>query len=242
VSSSSISAVPGLPRRPPASRPSDPLITDPLTTMFEWCKVCPAQDRQANLVGDFIAGLVTERPDHREITAGAADLAATVIEHAARAGHGFFVAGMGRSGSTLQVAAAPLSDSGKVVRPVLYADFGPSPVAVHETPWPTPQPSPPHPGYTTDDEPPRPTPQLSPPLHTQVADLFAQIAALASRYPGWHIWFGPATREWWAMPRHNSPDDQLICAPTTDALASRLSGWVVDQADAGPSWASQHPR
>ena len=233
MSSSSISAVPGLPRRSPASRPSDPL-----SAMFQWCKVCPAQDHQANLIGDFIAGLVAERPDHREITAGATDLAATVIEHAARGGHGFFVAGMGRSGPTVQVAAAPLSKSGKVVRPVLYADFGPSPVAVHEAPWPTPQPSPPHPTYTTDDERPWPTPQPSPPLHAQVTELYAQTGYLARRYPAWHIWFGLATRQWWAMPRRSSPDDRLIFAPTTDALASRLSGWVVDQADAGAAWPS----
>jgi hypothetical protein len=228
---SSISAVPGLPRRSPASRPSRPVAPGPLTT-FEWCKIYPAQDHQAKLVGDFIAGLVAERPDQREITAGAADLAATAIGHAARAGHAFFVAGMGRPGPNIQVAAAPLSDSGTVIAPVLYADFGPSPVT--ETPWPAPQPSPPHPTYrtddsTTDDGPPWLTPQPSPPLHTQVADLYAQTGDLARRHPAWHIWFGPATRQWWAMPRHSSPDDQLICAPTSDALASRLSGWVVDQ-------------
>lgn len=219
MSSSSISAVPGLPRRSPASPPSDPLMA-----MFQWCKICPAEDHQANVVGDFIAGLVAERPDHREITAGAADLAATVIEHATRAGHGFFVAGMGKSGPTVQVAAAPLSDSGTVIRPVLYADFGPSPVAVHETPWPTPLPSPPHPAYTTDDEPPWLTPQSSPPPHAEVTDLYAQTGYLARRYPAWHIWFGLATRQWWAMPRHSSADDRLIWAPTTDALASQLSG------------------
>jgi hypothetical protein len=51
----------------------------------------------------------------------------------------------------------------------------------------------------------------------------AQAAELARRYPAWHVWFGPETREWWAIPRDPS-QDRLIGAPTADVLASRLQG------------------
>jgi hypothetical protein len=48
-------------------------------------------------------------------------------------------------------------------------------------------------------------------------------ADLARRYPGWHIWFGPWTRQWWAMPRQPSADAALVCEPTAGALAGRLN-------------------
>jgi hypothetical protein len=50
----------------------------------------------------------------------------------------------------------------------------------------------------------------------------AQAAELGSRFPAWHIWFGPETREWWAIPRRQPVNDRLVCAPTADALADRL--------------------
>lgn len=47
-------------------------------------------------------------------------------------------------------------------------------------------------------------------------------AMLARRYAGWHTWFGPWTRQWWAVPRHRAPAGALIAEPTAAALARRL--------------------
>ena len=51
----------------------------------------------------------------------------------------------------------------------------------------------------------------------------AQAAELSRRFPAWHIWFGPETRQWWAIPVRQSPNDRLVCAPTADSLADLLS-------------------
>jgi hypothetical protein len=49
-----------------------------------------------------------------------------------------------------------------------------------------------------------------------------QATELNRRFPAWHIWFGPETRQWWAIPWRESPNDRLVCASTADALADRL--------------------
>jgi hypothetical protein len=51
----------------------------------------------------------------------------------------------------------------------------------------------------------------------------AQAAELSRRFPAWHIWFGPKTRQWWAIPGRESANDRLVCAPTADVLAGRLN-------------------
>jgi hypothetical protein len=50
----------------------------------------------------------------------------------------------------------------------------------------------------------------------------AQAAELSRRFPAWHIWFGPETGQWWAIPRRESQQDRLVWAPTADALAGLL--------------------
>jgi hypothetical protein len=52
----------------------------------------------------------------------------------------------------------------------------------------------------------------------------AQASELAGRFPAWLIWYGPVTREWWALPRRETPNEGLVCAPTADVLASLLWG------------------
>jgi hypothetical protein len=54
-----------------------------------------------------------------------------------------------------------------------------------------------------------------------------QAAELSRRFPAWHVWFGLATEQWWAIPRREPPDDRLVWALTADALADRLhSEWL----------------
>lgn len=159
--------------------------------VYRWRKVFPARYDQAVPASDYVAALVGKRPDCREITAGAAGLATTAIGHAARAGHGLFVAGVDWSRPTVQVIAAPVSRAGLVTGPELRAHFTPGP----QTLWDSP---------------------------VSGLPLPAQAAELNRRFPGWHIWFGPETRQWWAIPWRQSPDDRLFSAPTADALAHRL--------------------
>jgi hypothetical protein len=159
--------------------------------VHRWRKVFPARYDQAVPASGYIAGLVSKRPDCREITAGAAGLATTAIGHATRGGHEFFVAGLDWSGLTVQVIAAPVSQAGLVTGPVLRGHFTPGP----QTLWNSP---------------------------LSGLPLPAQAAELSRRFPAWHIWFGPETRQWWAIPWRQSPNDRLVCAPTADALADRL--------------------
>jgi hypothetical protein len=223
MGSSSISADPELPRRMPARRPPEPGRAAPRDPAWptparppdqarlpssaetmRWCKIFAARDDQPERVRDMIAELVAERPDRHEIGMGAAALAATAIEQAARAGHGFFITEVGWSGQAVRIATAAVANSGEVTGPVFGAQFELADG-----------------GRPASAVPPRPE-----------AFVPAQAAELEWRYPAWHVWFGQATREWWAMPRQPSARDQLISAPTADALASRLRsgrgspGWV----------------
>jgi hypothetical protein len=50
----------------------------------------------------------------------------------------------------------------------------------------------------------------------------AQATELGRRFPGWHVWFGSETRQWWAIRVRKSPNDRLVCAPTADSMADRL--------------------
>ena len=56
----------------------------------------------------------------------------------------------------------------------------------------------------------------------------ADAAMLAQRYAGWHTWFGPWTRQWWALPKRHSGSAALITAPSAGALASHLDTIQVD--------------
>ncbi len=49
----------------------------------------------------------------------------------------------------------------------------------------------------------------------------AAAAAMAQRYTGWHTWYGPWTRRWWALDKRPSGSG-LISEPTAAALASHL--------------------
>jgi hypothetical protein len=220
MGSSSISAGPELPRRIPArwapdsgraaqrgpawpapARPPDQASLPSSAETMRWCKIFAARDDQAERVRDLIAELIVERPDRHEIGMGAASLAATAIQQAARAGHGFFITEVGWSGQAVRIATAAVANSGEVTGPVFGAQFDLGFGG----------------GQAASPVPPRPE-----------AFVPAQAADLEWRYPAWHVWFGEATREWWAMPRQLPARDQLISAPTAEALASRLrsaQGW-----------------
>lgn len=51
---------------------------------------------------------------------------------------------------------------------------------------------------------------------------------LEAQTSGWRVWFGDATRHFWAIPRGGG--GRLIEAKTIDALAEQLNRMGVDQA------------
>ncbi|WP_326826034.1 hypothetical protein [Streptosporangium sp. NBC_01756] len=60
----------------------------------------------------------------------------------------------------------------------------------------------------------------------QEAEKHATLRALARRFPGWTLWYGAATRCWWALPpAHCRERVGLIEAGTADELAMRLR-WI----------------
>jgi anti-sigma regulatory factor (Ser/Thr protein kinase) len=59
-------------------------------------------------------------------------------------------------------------------------------------------------------------------------------ALLARQYTGWHTWFGPWTRQWWALPRRDLGATPLITASSARALASRMDAFQSNPRHAGP--------
>jgi hypothetical protein len=48
------------------------------------------------------------------------------------------------------------------------------------------------------------------------------LAMLAARYPRWTIWYGQATRHWWALPPHGEPADRFIEAANVKELIESI--------------------
>ena len=48
------------------------------------------------------------------------------------------------------------------------------------------------------------------------------LAMLAARYPHWTIWFGQATRHWWALPPHDRDAGTFIEAPNVKELVESI--------------------
>jgi hypothetical protein len=57
------------------------------------------------------------------------------------------------------------------------------------------------------------------PLDQQPVSLLAMLTA---RYPHWTIWFGQATRHWWALPPHGRDDDRFIEASNVKELVESI--------------------
>jgi len=48
------------------------------------------------------------------------------------------------------------------------------------------------------------------------------LPTLAARYPHWTIWFGQATRHWWALPPHDRDGDRFIEATNVKELVESI--------------------
>lgn len=51
---------------------------------------------------------------------------------------------------------------------------------------------------------------------------FSLLAMLAARYPHWTIWYGQATRRWWALPPLDRGTDRFVEGPTAKELIESI--------------------
>jgi hypothetical protein len=61
----------------------------------------------------------------------------------------------------------------------------------------------------------------------------AQLDDLTRRYPGWRMWRGRATGDFWALPPPGLPQQGLISAADADTLEARIAeitSWASYQA------------
>jgi hypothetical protein len=63
------------------------------------------------------------------------------------------------------------------------------------------------------------------------------LAMLAAHYPYWTIWFGQATRHWWALPQYDREADRFIEAANVKELVESIE--VVQARRRGPIPSSQ---
>ncbi|MDX6743311.1 hypothetical protein [Actinocorallia sp. A-T 12471] len=54
------------------------------------------------------------------------------------------------------------------------------------------------------------------------AEHVAELSFLVRRYPRWTIWFGPATRRWWALPPRERDIGDFVEALDVEGLVSRI--------------------
>jgi hypothetical protein len=194
-----------------------------------WRKVFPGREDQVGQVRTFVAELLAGHPERDDIVLCAAELATNAIRHTASGRDGFFTTEVSWEGLTVRVAVA---DGGAATEPFgaavgrpkdadaergldllarLSASCGADGDSRGRVVWAQ---------FVTSGD--RAPPADGVPLVAGPA-VRADTADLARRYPGWHIWFGPWTRQWWAMPRQPSADAALVCEPTSGALAGRLN-------------------
>jgi hypothetical protein len=61
------------------------------------------------------------------------------------------------------------------------------------------------------------------------------LAMLAARYPHWTIWFGQATRHWWALTPYDRDADRFIEALNVKELVESIESVEIIQARRVPS-------
>jgi anti-sigma regulatory factor (Ser/Thr protein kinase) len=181
-----------------------------------------------------VAELLADYPERDDVTLCATELAANAIRHTASGRGGLFAIELSWAGMTIRLAVA---DGGAPTGPVLRQH---DPATLQEA------------GRGLDvvaslcdsygaegDHRGRvvwarfrlavgtAVPAASVPLVPQPA-ITEDAALLARQYAGWHTWFGPWTRQWWALPRHDPGAASLITASSARALAGRLDALQSD--------------
>lgn len=212
--------------------PAEPAPDTSAGRAVKWCRVFPGREDQVRCVRAFLAELLAGHPGSDDVVLCAAELATNAIRHTASRG-GLFAVEVGWAGRTVHLAVA---DSGAPAGPVLRKY---DPEALEEA------------GRGLDvvarlsdrhgaegDHRGRlvwaefrsavtAAPGASEPLTRQAA-IEADAAMLTRQYAAWHTWFGPWTRQWWAIPKHGPGSTALITATSARALASHLDAIQAD--------------
>jgi anti-sigma regulatory factor (Ser/Thr protein kinase) len=188
----------------------------------------------------FVAELLAGHPDHDDVALCATELATNAIRHTASGRGGLFATELSWAGMTIRLAVADggaptgpairqhdpavLDEAGRGLDVVarLSDSYGVEGDHRGRVIWAQ---------FHSADR--TAVPAARVPLSPQPATE-ADAAMLAQRYAGWHTWFGPWTRQWWALPKRGSGSVALITAPSAGALASHLDAIQGDPRHAGP--------
>jgi len=205
-----------------------------------WRRVFQGQEDQVGQARRFVAELLAGYPERDDVALCATELATNAIRHTASGRGGFFAIELSWAGMTICLAVA---DGGASAGPVLrqrdpgaleevgrgldvvaslcdrYGVEGDHRGRVVWAQFSSASAAAPHGARV--------------PLIAQPATE-DDAALLARQYAGWHTWFGPWTRQWWAVPRHDTRAALLITASSARALASRLDTIQGDPPRAGP--------
>jgi serine/threonine-protein kinase RsbW len=193
-----------------------------------WRRVFPGREDQVGQVRRFVAELLAGYPERDDIALCASELATNAIRHTASGRGGLFAVELSWTGMTIRLAVA---DGGAPAGPALRQH---DPDALEEA------------GRGLDvvaslcdsygaegDHRGRviwaqfrsaartAEPAACVPLAPQPA-IEEDAALLARQYAGWHTWFGPWTRQWWALARYDRGAASLVTASSARALAGRL--------------------
>jgi len=205
-----------------------------------WRRVFPGREDQVGQVRRFVAELLAGYPERDDVALCATELSTNAIRHTASGHGGFFAIELSWAGMTIRLSIA---DAGAPAGPVLRrrdpdtleeAGRGLDVVASLSDGY----------GFEGDHRGRVVWAQFSSASaaapHAARVPLVPQpateedAALLARQYAGWLTWFGPWTRQWWALPRRDQGATLLITASSARALASRLDAIQGGPHHAGP--------
>ena len=195
---------------------------------MRWRRVFLGREDQVGRVRRFVTELLAGYPERDDVALCASELATNAIRHTASGRGGFFAIELSWAGMTIGLAVA---DGGAPAGPVLrrrdldalgeagrgldvvvglcdrYGVEGDHRGRVVWAQFTSASAAAPHGARV--------------PLVPQPS-IEEDAALLARQYAEWLTWFGPWTRQWWAVPRHDARAALLITASSARALASRL--------------------
>ncbi len=212
---------------------------------MRWRRVFPGREDQVGQVRRFVAELLAGHPERDDVALCATELATNAIRHTASGRDGFFAVELSWAGVTIRLAVADGgAPTGLVLRqrdPDMLEEVGRGLDVVASL----------CDRYVSEGDhrgrvvwaqfssASRAAPYAARvPLVPQSATE-EDAALLARQYAGWLTWFGPWTRQWWAVPRHDLWATPLITAPSARALASRLDAIQGGPRHAGPGLRSR---
>ena len=186
-----------------------------------WWQVFSGEKRQLGLMRRWLVACLPECPARDDVVSVATELGSNAIVHTASGRGGWFAVEVTWSQSTVRIAVA---DHGGPAEPQMTEDpdgeHGRGLLLVHglsartgvsgneqgrivwaEIAWDGPGPDT---GIAAAG-----------PSEAEIRD---DVAALARRFAGVPVWFGQATREWWAL----AGPSELVTAPTAPELAALL--------------------